>query len=145
MVWWYKFFSVTIKLLSHYISIDFFYWATRFFFDFDLSTRFLCFLTCLNLVSQPSVTFHLVWEFLFFVIFRIMWMLADISKAKSSLLRILITLVKIWSYLGLNVGKDLHRKDFSWLNKIINIMPEVRPAIVCWGNISVSSFIIAKS
>ena len=40
-------------------------------------------------------------------------MLADISKAKSSLLRILITLVKIWSYLGLNVGKDLHRKDFS--------------------------------
>ena len=139
MDWWYKFFSVIIKLLSHCISVEFFCWATFFFFffHFDLPARFLCFQTCLSLVVTAFCYLPSGLGFLFFVLFRIMWMLAAISKAKSSLLRILIIFVKIWSCLGLNVGKGLHRKGFSWLNKIINVMPEIRPAIVCWGSIYV--------
>ena len=33
---------------------------------------------------------------------------------------------------------SFHRKGFSWLNKTINVMPEIRPAMLCWGNYSVS-------
>ena len=29
-----------------------------------------------------------------------------------------------------------HRKGFSWRNKTINVMPEIRPAMLCWANIS---------
>ena len=55
--WWDKFFSNSIKLLSHYVSINFFYWKTfTFFFSrhLYLSTRFLCILTYLSLV-QPWI------------------------------------------------------------------------------------------
>ena len=31
-----------------------------------------------------------------------------------------------------------YRRGFSWLNKTINAMPEIRPAMLCWGNSSVS-------
>ena len=36
---------------------------------------------------------------------------------------------------------SFHRKDFSWLNKTINVTPEFRSVMVCCGNISVSSTI----
>ena len=36
---------------------------------------------------------------------------------------------------------SFHRKGFSWLNKTINVMPEFRSAVVCWGNNSVSTVI----
>ena len=29
---------------------------------------------------------------------------------------------------------SFHRKGFYWLNKTINVMPEIRPAMLCWGN-----------
>ena len=38
-----------------------------------------------------------------------------------------------------------HCKDFSWLNKTINGMPGIRPAMLCWGNISVSRTFVATS
>ena len=34
---------------------------------------------------------------------------------------------------------SFHGKDFSWLNKTINVTPEFKSAMVYWGNISVSS------
>ena len=37
-----------------------------------------------------------------------------------------------------------HCKGFSWLSKTINIMAEVRPAMLCWGNISVSRTFVTK-
>ena len=38
-----------------------------------------------------------------------------------------------------------HRKGFSWLSKTINVMPEIRPAMLPWGNISVSRTFVATS
>ena len=38
-----------------------------------------------------------------------------------------------------------HCKDFSGLNKTINGMPGIRPAMLCWGNISVSRTFVATS
>ena len=40
---------------------------------------------------------------------------------------------------------SFHRKGFSWPNKIINVMPEIRPAMLPWGNISVSRTFVATS
>ena len=40
---------------------------------------------------------------------------------------------------------SFHRKDFSWPNKIINVMPEIRSAMLPWGNISVSRTFVATS
>ena len=34
---------------------------------------------------------------------------------------------------------SFHLIDFSWLNKTINVKPEVRSAMVCWRNFFVSS------
>ena len=34
---------------------------------------------------------------------------------------------------------SFHLIDFSWLNKTINVKPEVRSAMVCWENYTVSS------
>ena len=39
---------------------------------------------------------------------------------------------------------SFHRKRFSWLNKT-NVMPEIRPAMLCWGNDSVSSTFVTTS
>ena len=38
--------------------------------------------------------------------------------------------------LCMRVCISFHRKGFSWLNKT-NVMPEIRPVIMCWGNNSV--------
>ena len=40
---------------------------------------------------------------------------------------------------------SFHRKGFYWLNKTINVMPEIRPAMLCWGNGSVSSTFVSTS
>ena len=40
---------------------------------------------------------------------------------------------------------SFHRKSFSWLNKTINVMPEIRPAMLCWGNDSVISTFVVTS
>ena len=40
---------------------------------------------------------------------------------------------------------SFHCKDFSWLNKTINVMPEIRLAMSCWGNTSVSKTFIVMS
>ena len=40
---------------------------------------------------------------------------------------------------------SFHRKSFSRLNKTINVMPEIRPAMLCWGNHFLSSTFIATS
>ena len=58
--WRQKFFSNSIKLLSHYISINFFYWTPLLSFSLKslyLSTQFLCLLTCLNL-TEPWFFLH---------------------------------------------------------------------------------------
>ena len=34
---------------------------------------------------------------------------------------------------------SFHLIDFPWLNKTINVKPDVRSAMVCWGDIFVSS------
>ena len=65
--WWDKLFSNTINLLSHSLSIIFFYWTLFPLFLFllrYLSTQFCCLLTCLSL-TQP-------WMFckLPFILFR---------------------------------------------------------------------------
>ena len=40
---------------------------------------------------------------------------------------------------------SFHRKDFSWLNKTLNVMPEFRSAMLCSGNNSVPSTFVATS
>ena len=40
---------------------------------------------------------------------------------------------------------SFHRKGFFWLNKTINLMPEVKSAMVRWRNISASSTFVATS
>ena len=82
---WENFFSNSIKLLSHYVWINFSYWAPFLFFSMRplyFSTWFLCFLVPVWPFIEFSITFHLVSEFLFFVLFRILWMLASVNKAK---------------------------------------------------------------
>ena len=59
--WWDKFFNNTIRLLPHYVSINFLYWTPFLFFSFRhfyLSTQFLCLLTCLSLQFLPSILFR---------------------------------------------------------------------------------------
>ena len=93
---WDRFFNNSIKLLSHYVLIKFFSFL---FFSFRLlylSTRFFCLLTCLSL--NFSVAFHLrlhlVSEFLFFVLFRMLWMMVSMNKVKFSLQKTMITFSK---------------------------------------------------
>ena len=40
---------------------------------------------------------------------------------------------------------SFRRKGFSWLTKTINLMPELRSAMVCWGNDPVSSTLVTTS
>ena len=46
-------------------------------------------------------------------------------------------------YVCVHVFISFHRNGLSWLNKTINVMPEIRPAMLCWGNISVSRTFVA--
>ena len=39
---------------------------------------------------------------------------------------------------------SFHRKGFSWLSNTINVMPEIRPAMLPWGNISLSRTFVAR-
>ena len=57
------------------------------------ATRFLSLLTCFSL--EFSVAFHLVSEFLFFVLFWVLWMLVTLNNALFSLWKTLITFSKI--------------------------------------------------
>ena len=57
------------------------------------ATRFLSLLTCFSL--EFSVAFHLVSEFLFFVLFWMLWMLVTVNNALFSLWKTLITFSKI--------------------------------------------------
>ena len=57
------------------------------------ATRFLSLLTCFSL--EFSVAFHLVSEFLFFVLFWMLWMLVTVNNALVSLWKTLITFSKI--------------------------------------------------
>ena len=40
---------------------------------------------------------------------------------------------------------SFHRKGFSWLSKTINVMPEIRPAMLYWVDDSLSSTLVATS
>ena len=89
ILWWDKFFSNSINII---FSINIIMFHSLFSFDhllffiwlFYLSTRFFCFLTCLNLVQSWifCVTFHLVPETLMFVPFWTEWMLVTINILK---------------------------------------------------------------
>ena len=93
--WWGKFFSNSIKSLSHCLSINFYYWTPFLFFSFKLfiyQHHFSVFWPVWPLQSlESSLAFHLVSEFLFFVLFRMLWMLVTVDKAKFSLRKTLIT------------------------------------------------------
>ena len=104
---WENFFSNSIKLLSHYVWINFSYWTPFLFFSMRplyFSTWFLCFLVPVWPFIEFSITFHLVSEFLFFVLFRILWMLASVNKAKFLVQKTLITLTRFRPCYGVNVG-----------------------------------------
>ena len=94
--WWDKFLSKSIKLLSFYVSIKFFYW-----------TRFLFHQTSINSISQSFDLFEpwilcccpfwissSFWAS-FFVLFRMQWMLVTVNKARFSLRKTLLTFSKI--------------------------------------------------
>ena len=40
---------------------------------------------------------------------------------------------------------SFHCKGFSWLNKTVNVMPEIKLAMLCWGNDSLSRTFAATS
>ena len=80
--------AIVLILLSHYVSINFFFWTPFLLFfsrNFYWSTRFLCLLTSLSLTQSWifSVTFCLVSEFLFFVLFWMLWILVTVNKLKN--------------------------------------------------------------
>ena len=78
------------------------------------ATRFLSLLTCFSL--EFSVAFHLVSEFLFFVLFWVLWMLVTLNNALFSLWKTLITFSKIptlgWMLVILCKMKFASRKIF---------------------------------
>ena len=122
---WDRFFNNSIKLLSHYVLIKFFSFL---FFSFRLlylSTRFFCLLTCLSL--NFSVAFHLrlhlVSEFLFFVLFRMLWMMVTMNKVKFSLQKTMITFSKFPA-----TGCVVYKIEFtSWKTFTIFIRSVVCP------------------
>ena len=122
---WDRFFNNSIKLLSHYVLIKFFSFL---FFSFRLlylSTRFFCLLTCLSL--NFSVAFHLrlhlVSEFLFFVLFRMLWMMVTMNKVKFSLQKTMITFSKFPA-----TGCVVYKIEFtSWKTFTICIRSVVCP------------------
>ena len=66
-----------------------FFWTPfhlYFFRLFHLPIQFLCRLTCLNLVQSWifCATLHLVSEFLFFVLFCMLWKLVTVKKLKNT-------------------------------------------------------------
>ena len=122
---WDRFFNNSIKLLSHYVLIKFFSFL---FFSFRLlylSTRFFCLLTCLSL--NFSVAFHLrlhlVSEFLFFVLFRMLWLMVTMNKVKFSLQKTMITFSKFPA-----TGCVVYKIEFtSWKTFTIFIRSVVCP------------------
>ena len=122
---WDGFFNNSIKLLSHYVLIKFFSFL---FFSFRLlylSTRFFCLLTCLSL--NFSVAFHLrlhlVSEFLFFVLFRMLWLMVTMNKVKFSLQKTMITFSKFPA-----TGCVVYKIEFtSWKTFTIFIRSVVCP------------------
>ena len=98
--WSDKFLSNTVKLLSHYVSTNFFYWTPFPVFFFRLFTNqfdFTFFWPVWAFYSFESflTAFHLFSEFLFPVLFLVLWMLVTVGKVKFSLQKILITFNKI--------------------------------------------------
>ena len=92
----------SMKLLSHYVSINFLYWTLFLFFSFRLlllSTQCLSLAQPCIFCQLPSILFQ---SFCFLVLFGILRMLVTVIKAKFSLWKTLITLVKLQS-----VGKTL--------------------------------------
>ena len=78
------------------------------------------------------------------------WLKSDSSLPDSSfsvpsqrLSYLLLVSVCVCVYVCVFVS--FHRKSFSWLNKSINVMPEIRPAMLCWGNGSVLSTFVVTS
>ena len=67
---------------------------------------------------ESYVAFHFVSEFLFFVLFCIMWMLTTVNKAKFSLRKILITLVKSRPWLGRMLAIQISVKKNNFLRQI---------------------------
>ena len=135
--WWDKFFSNSMKLLSHYLPISIFCWTAflylQTFFINSIFLSFELFEPC-SCSLESSVTFHLVLEFLFFVLFRILWMLATVNEAKFSLRKTLATLVKSLPCLGVNVGYPLLRLSLHhekhWQHLMLTFMCSLTSAII---------------
>ena len=93
-MWWDKFFSDSIKWLSYYVRINFFYWPI-----FFLQTSVF-----INSISLSFELFDLIqfWIFSYLptcfwvILFRILGMLVQLNKAAFPLHKTLISLVKSW-------------------------------------------------
>ena len=117
-----KYFSNTssIKLFSHYVSVNSLYWTPFLFFLFrllflqlDLSVFWSVWVFNFLL---PSTLF---WNFFFFfVLFRMLWMLVNVKKGKFPLRKTWLTLSKIPALEGMLV--IVYKIEFiSWKTWII--------------------------
>ena len=79
--------------------------------DFFLYQLDFCLLIYSSL--ELSVAFHLASEFLFFVLFQMLWMLVTVNKAKFLLRKILLTFSKIYALEWILV--TVYKNEFtSW-------------------------------
>ena len=58
---------------------------------------------------------------------------------------LIISCVRVCLCVCICVFISFHHKGFSWLDKAIDVMSEVRSTMVCCGNISVSSTFVSAS
>ena len=100
-IWWDMFFSNSVKLLSHYVSIKFLYSTPFLFLQASLFINSISsLLACLSLEFSVAfhLGFHVVSPFLFFVFFRMLWMLIIVKKAKLSLRKTMIAFGLSWPW-----------------------------------------------
>ena len=84
--------SDEIKSISFIEHLFFSFPLHYFIYQLNFSVFWLAWVSCSH---ESSLTFYLVLEFLVFVLFRMLWMLFNVNKAKFSLRKTMITFSKI--------------------------------------------------